>query len=89
MSKMTKQELVESIKENFRDGDGDIDLIGLDFSGENVHIGYMKARNLCQNGQEVENTLFQQNQKVGNSLYQYNQKVKGDIYQDETKMKPR
>ena len=78
MNKMTKEELVELIKENFRDEDGDIDLNSLDFSNEPVFINEVKAKCLDQSIQQVKDDLYQNYQNVG-----------GVIYQDETKMKPR
>lgn len=45
---MTKQELVELIKENFIDEDGDIDITELDFGNKNVYLSRMKAKRISQ-----------------------------------------
>ena len=69
--KVTKEELVQLIKENFTDENGHIDLRGLDFSNFNkdVDISNMK----------VKGNLYQTKQEVGNILFQGGQKVKGKI----------
>lgn len=69
--KVTKEELVQLIKENFTDENGHIDLRGLDFSDFNkdIDISNMKVKgNLYQTKQEVGKILFQGGQKVGGKI---------------------
>lgn len=82
--KMTKQELVELMIENFTDEYGALDLSGLDFTEFNcsVDISHMKVSGtLVQNNQKVQGDLFQNNQEVQGSLYQSNQEVRKNLFQ--------
>lgn len=69
--KMTKQELVELMIENFMNKNGDLDLSHLDFSdfAGDVYIDEM----------EVGESLHQDFQKVGGDLFQGGQKVRGRL----------
>ena len=90
---MTKKELVQIIKDNFTNEDGEVNIYGMDFGNCDVNIGGLKTngylyqdyqkvgKTLYQDHQEVGRILFQSNQKVGGNLYQYSQKVKGSIWQ--------
>lgn len=82
---MTKEELVKLLVANFKDGYGNLDLSGLDFTNESiksVDISRMKAKgDLYQNFQEVGRNLFQDQQEVGITLYQCSQKVGKNIDQ--------
>lgn len=93
--KMTKQELVELMIENFTNEGGVLDLSHLDFTKYkcNVDISGMKvsktlfqnnqkADNIFQDEQEVKGSLFQNFQKVQGELYQSNQEVQGDLFQN-------
>ena len=82
--KITKQELVELMIENFTDEYGALDLSGLDFTEFNcsVDISHMKVSGtLVQNNQKVQGDLFQNNQEVQGSLYQSNQEVRKNLFQ--------
>lgn len=79
----TIDEIKEWLLENAVDDEGDLYLIGLDFSDfdGNVYICNMKVKkNLFQNGQKVGEDLHQDNQNVGENLSQDNQKVGKDFY---------
>ena len=68
----TIKEIRDWLLENAVDNEGDLYLVGLDFSNfeGNVYINDMK----------VKKSLWQNYQKVGEDLYQTNQKVGGDFY---------
>ena len=78
------QEIRDWLLENAVDEEGDLYLIGLDFSDfdGNVYIDNIKVKNdLYQNCQEVGGNLYQTNQEVGKNLYQAFQNVGEDLYQ--------
>lgn len=81
----TIKEIRDWLLENAVDEDGDLYLIGLDFSDfdGNVYICNMKVKNdLYQNFQIVGKSLMQNYQKSGKDLYQDFQKVGKNLYQD-------
>ena len=78
-------EVRDWLLENCVDGDGDLDLIGLDFSDFDCDIyisGIKVKKDLGQSEQNVEGSLFQGNQVVKNDLIQMGQLVRGDLYQN-------
>ena len=80
----TKQEIKKWLLENCVDKDGDLFLVGLDFSDfeGNVCITNMKVKkSLFQGGQKVGGCLEQNCQRVGDTLYQSGQVVSGNLYQ--------
>ena len=86
--KMTKQELVELLAENFINEQGTLDLSNLDFRTLDcdVDISGMKvSRTLVQSNQKADN-IFQDEQEVGGSLFQNRHKVGGNLYQDNQKV---
>ena len=81
----SKTEIRNWLLENAVDVDGDLNIIGLDFSefDGDVDIRVMKVKgNLFQSGHEVQGNLYQTNQKVKGNLFQSNQKVQGGLFQD-------
>ena len=81
--KITIEKVRDWLLENRVDGEGDLNLIGLDFSefDGDVHIGKMKVkRDLIVNGQDVQGDLFQGNLKVQGNLFQSRQEVQGNYY---------
>ena len=82
--KMTKQELVKLMVDNFSNKIGYLDLSGLDFSEYdcNVDTSRMKvAKHLYQEQQDVKGDLYQEQQDVKGDLYQGEQKVGEDLFQ--------
>jgi hypothetical protein len=80
-NKMTKEELVKIIKDNFTNEDGDIDIRGLKFD-TNIYLSRMKVDgDLRQDNQRVKGHLHQDSQKVEGHLFQSFQKVEGNLYQ--------
>lgn len=80
----TKEEIEKWLLENCVDKDGNLNLIGLDFSNFDGDIYFRCIRvknNLYQDMQEVFGKLEQDNQIVGGDLYQCKQEVKGTLYQ--------
>lgn len=78
------QEIRDWLLENAVDDEGDLYLIGLDFSDfdGDVYITDMKVKkSLHQNYQNVGENLFQDNQKVGKDFY--NHKLNEDGYWEE------
>ena len=83
--KMTKEELVKLMIDNFSNENGYLDLSGLDFSEYDcdINIGHMKApKNLFQDCQAVKSSLFQDDQNVVGDLNQSGNIVRGNLYQD-------
>ena len=81
-SNLTKGNLKVILLDNFVDKEGDLDLIGLDFSDfdGDIYIGYMKVKgNLEQSYQKVKGNLYQDCQEVGGNLLQECQKVQGEL----------
>lgn len=78
------QEIRDWLLENAVDEEGDLYLIGLDFSefDGDVYISSMKVKNdLFQNFQIVGRNLHQAHQNVGEDFY--NHKLEGDEYWEE------
>jgi len=83
---MTKKELVEIIKKEFKDKNGNINLKSLDF-GEfdgTIDISGIKCRgNIIQEGHRNEGNILQWCHENNGDIYQGGHENKGDIYQDE------
>jgi uncharacterized protein YjbI with pentapeptide repeats len=83
-NKMTKEQLVKFLVDNFKDEQGFVNLSGLDFRGEDIKgvvISKMKVNGyLFQEKQKVQWDLIQEAQEVNGDLYQGFQEVKGDLY---------
>ena len=80
----TIKEIRDWLLENAVDNEGDLYLVGLDFSNfeGNVYINDMKVKkSLWQNYQKVGEDLYQTNQKVGEDFY--NHKLNEDEYWEE------
>lgn len=80
----TIEEIKNWLLKNAVDNEGDLYLIGLDFSDfdGNIYINHMKVkRSLFQNCQEVGEDLTQDSQEVGGDLLQSYQNVGKDLYQ--------
>lgn len=80
----TIKEIRDWLLENAVDEEGDLYLIGLDFSDfdGDVYINDMKVkRSLYQYYQDVGESLYQDNQKVGKDFY--NHKLNKDEYWEE------
>ena len=73
-NKMTKQELVKLLVENFKTEDGIVDLCELDFTNESIQ-GVTISR------MQVNGYLNQSRHNVGGTLSQYNSKVGGNLWQ--------
>lgn len=74
----SKEEIKKWLLENCVDKDGDLNLIGLDFSdfNGNIYIGAMKVKgDLVQCHQTVKGDLHQTYQVVGGTLFQDKEKV--------------
>ncbi len=95
--KVTKEELVQIIKENFRDEDGDIKCDGLDFGTEknvsfcgitvdgNLYLNLAKVTgDLCQDGHRVKKCLHQCWHTVNGNIAQEYHTVHGDLWQRHT-----
>jgi hypothetical protein len=87
---MTKQELVELIKENFMVEDEytglpKIDLSGIDWGNVVLDLSNQKVMYLTQRDQEVLCVLEQSYQKVGD-LRQHSQVVQYDVVQNDQKI---
>jgi hypothetical protein len=77
--KLTKEELVELIKENFT-REGTIDLSGIDWGDVNLNVSGQKiGGNLYQIGQTIDGTLYQDRQTITSDLYQDGQTIKGNL----------
>lgn len=79
--KKTIDEIRDWLLKNAVDSEGDLNLIGLDFSNfdGDVYIKYMQVKkSLDQSFQRVGNDLFQSNQTVGKKFY--NHKLEDDEY---------
>jgi len=73
---MTKQELVQIIKDNFTNKQGVVDISEMDFGECSVDISSLKTgKSLWQHSQDVNKHLYQNAQKVGQDLFQDSQKV--------------
>lgn len=68
----SKAEIKQWLLENCVDDNGELNLIGLDFSDFEGDVYIAKWK--------IKNNLHQCSQQVGGDLYQYNQKVIGKIY---------
>lgn len=77
--KMTKQELVELMIENFTNEYGTLDLSELDFTKFDCDVNI--------SGMEVARNLVQEYQKVQGNLYQMYQEVQGEIFQEQVENK--
>lgn len=80
---MTKEELVELLVREFRNGNT-VDLSNLDFSKYEVSVDIccMKVNgNLFQSCQEVNKNLYQHLQNVGGDLLQSYSSVSGNLHQ--------
>ena len=87
MSKIDK--LRDYLLENYVDGLGDLNLIGLDFSEfeGNVFLCNMKVKgDLFQDYQKVRGDLWQGGQEVGGDLWQSYSEIKGDYHCEDTKV---
>lgn len=85
----SKEEIKKWLLENCVDENGDLCLIGLDFSDfdGDVYFKGIKVKNdlmLCY--QEVKGNLFQDCQQVDGDLIQDGQVVKGCLYQSHQKV---
>jgi hypothetical protein len=80
-NKMTKEELVKLLVENFKTEDGLVDLSELDFTNEDIEgvtISRMQVNGyLNQSRHNVSGTLSQYNSKVGGNLWQGGHRVDG------------
>lgn len=79
------EEIRDWLLENAVDNEGDLYLIGLDFSNfdGDVYIGLMKVKkSLHQNDQVVTGDLYQQSQRVEGFLKQNYQTVNGYLMQN-------
>ena len=80
---MTKQELVQIIKENFTNKQGVVDISEMDFGECSVDISSLKTgKSLWQHSQDVNKHLYQNAQKVGQDLFQDFQEVGDDLVQN-------
>lgn len=93
---ISNEELKKFLLENRVDKNGNLDLIGLDFSDfdGDVSISDMRVKkdlfqvcqkvggNLWQTHQQVKGTLRQNCQEVGKDLYQEKQNVGRNLFQD-------
>ena len=72
------EEVREWLIENRTDGNGDLDLSGLDFSGFEGNVrasGWKVKKSLDQSHQKVKGDLYQDNHRVEGSLHQGNQQA--------------
>ena len=79
------EEVKKWLSKNRVDENGNLNLIGLDFSDFNgdINISEMRVKgDLNQANQEVKGDLYQCSQKVEGDLRQSFQEVKGDLYQN-------
>lgn len=80
---MTKEKLVEIIKDNFTNDEGIVDISGMDFGECSVDISSLKTeKTLWQHSQDVNEHLYQNAQKVGQDLFQDSQEVGSDLVQN-------
>jgi len=67
---MTKEELVQFLKDNFTNKFGVVDITGMNFGNMSVDISNMI----------VYGNLFQESQKVGGNLWEGHHEVKENTY---------
>ena len=82
--KKTIEEVRDYLLENRVDGDGDLNLMGLDFSDfdGDIYIRRMKVkRDLYQSEHEVQGNLHQGYHEVHGDLYQNSHEVQGNLSQ--------
>ena len=83
---MTKQELVQFLKDNFTNEYGNVDISNLDFGDVNVNTSGMKTtKSIFQSHQQAGQNILQYKNKAGGSVYQNYNEAGRTIHQDSNK----